>query len=158
MICFEIGRMDIKTAVVQKCIDFLRGDEFPKAGESVEIGNGIRCIVNKYETLQEADAYWEAHRKYVDVHYILSGKEKIGVAYIDECKTGKYYAEQDYLEIDSVEAEKVAVWVMLKPGTVLCLFPNDAHQVKVQADLGKALEVNKVVFKIPVELFETNIE
>jgi len=32
---------------LKKCLDFLEKGELPKAGSSVEIGDGIRCIVNQ---------------------------------------------------------------------------------------------------------------
>lgn len=153
MICFEFEKMDISLSPIQKCIRFLQNGELPGAGNSVDIGDGMRCIVNQYYTIQESDAIWEAHKKYVDVHCILSGKEKIGVAYTDKCETGEYHAEQDYLEVDAVDAGKMAAWFMVEKGTALCLFPNDAHQVKVQYVPGKKEEITKVVFKIPVELF-----
>ena len=153
MICFEIEKVDISLSPIRKCIRFLQSGELPEAGSSVDIGDGMRCIVNHYNTIPEADAIWEAHKKYVDVHCILAGKEKIGVAYTDKCETGEYHVEQDYLEVNAVDAEKVAAWFMIEQGIALCLFPNDAHQVKVQYILGKQEEITKVVFKIPVELF-----
>ena len=115
----------------------------------MEIGDGIRCIVNEYFTVPESDAKWEAHKKFIDVHCVLEGEELIRIGHVTQGKAGNYTAEEDFLE---VTAEK-SVEVILRPGGVLCLFPNDAHQVKLQVLSGRECRVKKVVFKIPVELF-----
>lgn len=149
MIYFEVGKEDLKIAVLQKCIDFLDSEYFPKDGGAVELGNGIRCIVSQYTTLPEETALWEAHKKYVDLHYLLEGEEKIRVAFTSQSEAGEYHEEDDYLELNG------KAWgdIYLKTGCALCLFPNDAHQVKVQLYEGQEISVTKVVFKIPLELF-----
>lgn len=149
MIYFEIGNEDLKIPVLQKCIAFLYSEYFPKNGGVVEIGDGIRCIVSQYTTLPEEAALWEAHKKYVDLHYLLAGEEKIRVAYTVQSEVGEYHEEQDYLEVSGMACAEVK----LKTGCVLCLFPNDAHQVKLQVCEGQEVLVTKVVFKIPLQLF-----
>ena len=139
----------LPAAVLQKCIDFLHSDELPDIGEKAEMNDGIYCIVNQYMTVIENESFWEAHRKYVDVHCVLKGEEKIRVACTEQGKLGKYYPEMDYQE---VEGEAIAE-LILREGFLLCLFPNDAHQVKLQVCNGEEKNVTKVVFKIPMELF-----
>ena len=119
---------------LKRCLDFLKEGKLPDAGSLVEIGDGIRCIVNQYETAKEEEAIWEAHRKYIDLHYVLSGEEQIGVAPTGKCETGTYFVDQDYLEVKAVPTDESILRILLKPGAVLCLSPDDAHQVGVQAE------------------------
>ncbi|MBE5866577.1 MAG: DUF386 family protein [Lachnospiraceae bacterium] len=149
MMFFHEKEAGEQTGAIQKCMAFLHSDTFPTEGGAAEVGSGIRCIVSKYTTLPEKDASWEAHKQYVDLHCILSGEEKIRILYTSQGKLGKYHAETDYQE---VEGEAMAE-VVLKEGFALCLFPCDAHQVKLQVRAGEATAVTKVVFKVPVELF-----
>lgn len=142
----------VKIDALQRCLDFLQDVDLPAAGSTVEIGNGIRCIVNQYETAHIEDVIWEAHLRYIDLHCIIQGEEQIGVAKTSICKTGNYFADKDYLEVSEVPEEEQISRILLKPGIALCLLPDDAHQVGVQAEGGKSLHVTKVVFKIPVEL------
>ena len=135
---------------VQKCLDFLNGGKLPGPKEAVELGDGIRCIGNYYETVSVATAVFEAHRKFVDLQCIVSGEERIGVA---KAGTGvdTPYNEQKDVYFSQVAAEE---YVEMKPGSVLCLFPEDMHQVSVQLEEGKPVQVAKMVFKVPVELFK----
>ena len=148
MIFYDKTVADMHFNVLDKCIAFLESSQLP-VGAVEELGDGIRCIVNAYTTIPESEAIWEAHKKFIDVHCVLEGEERIGIAHVTQGQAGNYSFEQDFLE---VTAEKSAE-VILKPGGILCLFPNDAHQVKLQAVSGKTTLIKKVVFKIPVELF-----
>ena len=148
MIFYDKTVADMHNEILDKCVAFLENSQLP-VGAVVELDDGIRCIVNEYCTIPESEAIWEAHKQYVDVHCVLEGEELIRLAQVTQGQAGNYSFEQDFLE---VTAEKSAE-VILKPGGILCLFPNDAHQVKLQAVSGKATLIKKVVFKIPVELF-----
>ena len=151
MIYFEEGNMELQLDAVQKCINFLHSSERPEIGKSAEIGDGIRCIVSRYDTKEESEAMWEAHRKYIDMHCVLEGEEKICVASTSQCVVGSFCEEKDYLSVEGVAIAQV----MIKPRMAVCLFPNDAHQAKVMVQPGKPVTVTKVVFKIPVVLMES---
>lgn len=149
MIYYDKMIADTHFLALDKCVAFLGSSKMPLGGGTVEIGDGIRCIVSQYVTIPESNAIWEAHKQFIDVHCVLAGEELIRIAHVTQGKAGEYSAEEDFLE---VAAEKSAE-VILRPGGVLCLLPNDAHQVKLQAVPGRECQVKKVVFKIPVELF-----
>lgn len=152
MIFFEIGsgQPDCRMAALKKCMAFLQSADFAKTDRSVpvDIGEGISCTVSRYETVREEAGVWEAHRRYADLQCVLSGEEKIGIAQTDQSRITDYLEERDFL---SLEGEATA-WVTLKPGMALCLFPNDAHMVKIQTK--DSAFVTKAVFKIPISLFE----
>ena len=40
-------------------------------------------MLNEYETKDQADCFWEAHRKYLDFHYVLDGTERIAIDHIN---------------------------------------------------------------------------
>ncbi len=149
MVLFEENIMDFKNEVISKCIDFLHSELLPNDGGMVEIGEGIRCSVSQYKTLPEVDVVWEAHKKYVDLHYVLCGEEIIRVTHTSQGKAGRYNEEEDFMCVEAA----ASVEVIMRKGTVLCLFPNDAHKVKIQLQGHGECSVTKVVFKIPVELF-----
>lgn len=149
MIFYDKAIADTHYQVLDKCVTFLETSKFPFESGSVEIGDGIRCIASEYVTIPESNAKWEAHKQFIDVHCVLEGEELIRIAHVTQGKAGDYSTVEDFLE---VSAEK-SVEVILRPGGVLCLFPNDAHQVKLQAVSGRECRVKKVVFKIPVKLF-----
>ncbi len=135
---------------LQKCLDFLNGGNLPGKKESVELSDGIRCIGNYYETLPVAQCVFEAHKKYCDVQCVISGREKMGIAPAGKGISGPYDEASD-VYFTEVEADE---YVELKAGSVLVLYPEDLHQVKVQFEEGKPEQMVKMVFKVPVELLK----
>ena len=150
MFYFQIGMEDVRINIFQKCLSFLENVQLPKAGETLEIGNGIRCTISHFSTTSAQNASWEAHKKYIDLHCVLAGAEKIRIAPTMHSKIGTYHEEQDYLELNGIASSEI----VLRPGFALCLFPNDAHQVKLQVCEGDETAVTKAVFKIPLTLFQ----
>lgn len=149
MLYFRIGETGFINNAIKRCIEFLKDPMFPKEGGTVDVGEGMRCIVSQYITLPESDSIWEAHRKYADVHCVLEGEEIIRIAHTNQSVVGEYHEENDYLEVGS----QASAEIRLNRGSALCLLPNDAHQVKLQVHEGIGEQVTKVVFKIPLELF-----
>lgn len=150
MIFFFADKPDVKLPAIAKCMDYLRKkcDFIP--GKTEELGDGIRCIISSYETVEESQAFWEAHKSLVDVHCIIQGTERVSVCALAQAQAGQYHAERDYLETVGVPAVDLCVM----PGTVLCLFPNDVHRTKVNACVGKSERILKAIFKVPLDLMD----
>lgn len=135
---------------LQKCLDFLNNGQLPGNKETVELGDGIRCIGNYYETVSVETAPFEAHYKFADVQCVVAGEEKIGVTPASKGVAGPYNETKD-VYFSEVQADE---YVVMKPGSVLVLMPEDLHQVKVQLEEGKPVSITKMVFKVPVELLK----
>ena len=69
---------------VQAGIDWIRNTDFSQVEDGVhEIdGRDLFAIVQSYTTKPESEAFWEAHRKYVDVQHVISVGQP---ADIDHC-------------------------------------------------------------------------
>jgi hypothetical protein len=71
-----------------KAFNFLKSNDLP----GLEIkrydidGDNLFAPVSEYMTKNEEDAKYEAHQKYIDIQYVVSGKELIGVAPISKRK------------------------------------------------------------------------
>ncbi|WP_292010862.1 YhcH/YjgK/YiaL family protein [Chryseobacterium sp.] len=94
----------------------------------------------EYETKNEEDAIWEAHRKYLDIHVVLEGKEFVHISDIKNMTSTKEY-EPDY---ELFEGPKEHI-ILLEPGTFLVLFPNEVHKTSVHT--GNKNLIRKKVFK-----------
>ena len=99
---------------------------------------------------QPADesARLEAHRRYIDVMYMIEGEEIILVKPTDRvCHvTQPYEAAGDAL-LAELDGDETAV--RLKPGQFIVLFPQDAHCPARQ--IGKAGNVHKLIGKLAVD-------
>lgn len=86
---------------------------------------------------------WECHRKFVDIHFVASGAEKIGYADVRNMKV-----------IDENEAKDMVYLagegdpVTLPAGYFMITFTDDAHLPSIA--VGEPAYYEKVVAKIPV--------
>jgi len=107
-------------------------------------GNNIYAIVQQYETKPAETGKWEAHRKYIDIQYIVSGSELMGYAHINNLTVSEdYNGEKDCLFLTGSGS-----MLHCKPGTFVLFAPHDAH-MPCLAD-GTPAMVKKVVMKILV--------
>lgn len=112
--------------------------------------NGARAAVSEYETKPMATSKFEAHRKFIDVQFILSGSEIIGVtptsSMTDADRIGEYNEEKD-VEFYGVKGdfEKLA----LSAGDFAILYPEDAHMPGVHES--EPAHIKKIVLKVPVK-------
>ena len=74
-------------------------------------------------SIPEGIRVFEAHRDFIDVHYILSGSELFGYSNVDRLMTTKEYDEEGDYEL--LDGEKSLV--VLNAGDFCIAFPQDAH-------------------------------
>lgn len=105
----------------------------------------IFASVQSYRTKpQSEESRFEAHKKYIDVQYIVSGIEKIRWADLKTLtETEERYSKGQDIAFYSGNASFDFV---LTKGSFLLLYPQDAHMPGLSAD--KDSNVRKIVFKI----------
>ena len=104
--------------------------------------DGDRLYVSRcdYITQPEEDAFFEAHRRYLDIHVLLAGEERVDIARPD---TLELFEHRDDFYAFRGRAEQS---VILRSDNFLVVFPGDAHRIRLQTDGPCA--VSKAVFKI----------
>ena len=95
---------------------------------------------------EEKECAYEAHRKYIDLHYIMEGAERIATA--DVCglqvKT-PFSQEKDIGFYTGQESGRY----LLKQGDFMVCYPSDAHKVAMMNQEPET--VKKIVVKIKVK-------
>ncbi|MGD0077797.1 MAG: YhcH/YjgK/YiaL family protein [Sedimentisphaerales bacterium] len=113
-------------------------------GKHIVDGNDLFYTIQRYKTKPMSEGKLEAHRKYIDIQFLLSGVEILGYTPLKGLKvTEEYNSEKD---IVFFETPKELTKVKLEPGLFCILFPDDAHLPCRQVD--KPAEVRKVVIKV----------
>ena len=109
-----------------------------------ELDDNIYYMVQQYDTNPDKTVA-EAHKKYIDIQYIVKGEEIIAVAPIQAEK--KLVDAKEEKDVWHYECETQPV--VLKDGDFMVLYPSDLHLP------GKAVkessEVLKVVIKVKAE-------
>lgn len=85
---------------------------------------------------------WESHRKYIDLQYIVTGEEVIGLNPVAQSTVTKPYDEKKDVANYSAEGQMLHS----VPGTFFLFFPSDAHRPNITPGGNKP--VKKLVIKI----------
>ncbi len=110
-------------------------------------GEEIYAMVQHSDIRKPEESRYEAHRKYIDIQYLVEGAEEIRVAPVGKMKESVAYdAAKDIAFYEHPAAYRQ---VILKPGSFVVLFPEDAHMPLCPA--GPVGKVHKVVVKIAVD-------
>jgi biofilm protein TabA len=85
---------------------------------------------------------WESHRKYIDLQYIITGEEIIGISPVSQSTVTKEYDEKK----DVANYSTGGKMEQSVPGTFFLFFPTDAHRPNITPGGNKP--VKKLVIKI----------
>jgi YhcH/YjgK/YiaL family protein len=129
-----------------KVFEFLKSTDLENLDVGIHEINGreLFYIVSEDATRLFTESSLEAHRKYIDLHYIISGNEIIGCAPKAEQKVLKEYdSENDYLLYDGDMS-----LVKMLPGMFAIFYPDDLHMPGISED---KKTVKKIVMKVKIE-------
>jgi YhcH/YjgK/YiaL family protein len=109
--------------------------------------NNLFGLVTDYLSKNEEDARYEAHKLYIDIQYVASGRELIGVAQL----TNKKDELVPYDAVKDIEFMTVTGGNNLKatPDRFFIFFPSDAHRPGLKD--GENSQVHKVVVKVKID-------
>jgi biofilm protein TabA len=108
----------------------------------------VYVLVTEGKTKAFEDAQWEAHKKYIDIQYVIQGKEKMGIAPFSKASVKIPFNETTDIGFYDVPDADGKFYVA-EPGTFLIFFPQDAHRPAIQVEGFKV--VKKVVIKIKAD-------
>lgn len=110
-------------------------------------GDLVYAPLSEYLTKNEEDARYESHRKYIDLQYVVSGKELIGLAPASEQLEilEPYSDTKDIMFMTVGHGEKHQAL----PDRFFLFFPDDLHRPGLKD--GENSPVRKVVVKIRVD-------
>lgn len=131
-----------------KVFDFLKNTDLENLplGKQ-DLGDGLTVNVEEYTNRAPGKEWLEGHRKFIDVQYIVSGKELQGTTKIGNASQNvKPYTEQ--YDVANFLVPTINYHV-IRPGQFTIFFPDDIHITNIQ--YGDKESVRKIVFKVPVE-------
>lgn len=138
-----------KEPLLKKCAEFIERFEAEKLPDGAYEIDGERVFANvqTYRTKQQDEnSRFEAHKKYIDVQYVVSGIEKIRWAKLENVvETEERYSKGQDIAFYTGDAKMDFV---LTKGAFLLLYPQDAHMPGLSAE--KDVIARKIVFKIAV--------
>jgi YhcH/YjgK/YiaL family protein len=143
-----------------KAFEILRDKTLSKKedGKYAVDGEKIYYTIQRYKTKPLNEGNLEAHRKYIDIQFLLEGVELLGCAPLKGLTAAQEYNPQK--DIAFFNTPNDITKVKLEPGLFCILFPDDAHlpgRYEVSPAGGPCqqltgpTDVRKVVIKIQIK-------
>ena len=131
---------------LKTAFEFLRRQDIsdlPDAKYEID-GERIYATIFEGQGKGRRAAKLETHKKYIDIHYAISGFDEVGWNPAQECagKKGGYNKKKDY----QLYPDFPKIWVPHWPGTFIIFFPEDAH-----APVTATKNLHKAVVKVRVK-------
>lgn len=133
--------------------DIYLGLEFLKnARPDIEIGvhelsPRVKAIVSEYKTKEVNEYGYEAHKKFIDIQYLLKGSEKICCLPLDQLIETKPYSEENDAAFYTTEQNPIEM--TLESGYFAIFYPQDGHMPGLCVN--EKMDVKKVVVKVRIE-------
>lgn len=142
----QLSDYNFLKSAVKECFDYAEGHDLSLYDKGRHEIDGERLFVNivEYTTTTAEERFWEAHKKYLDVHLMLHGTEQIDLGFIEAMTQKEFVEEDDFLPL---EGEKNGN-VILKDGDFLICYPGDGHRTAVAVNGPEAIK--KAIFKVQI--------
>jgi YhcH/YjgK/YiaL family protein len=127
-----------------KGIDFVLNFDLSVNDGRYEIdGDKVYAMVSSGQTKISTEPVYEAHRKYIDLQYIISGSENLGYASVGDCEIDcPYNEEKDFLMVRGEGSE-----IKVCQDDFYIAFPCDGHR-PMCSDC--PAEIRKLIVKVAV--------
>lgn len=111
--------------------------------------HGMFVLKQIYKTKNRSDCFFESHKKYIDIQFMVKGDEYMDISDISSLKTIKEYDEKtDFIKYEGKE-EGISK-LLIKENELAIFFPSDAHQPCVKTKNEEI--IYKAVIKVPLKL------
>ena len=111
---------------------------------TVHLSNDVYVTISAYQTKKKEEIWFESHREYIDLQYVIEGSEYIALSHNAIENIVLYNKEKD-IAFYTANVEKQ----LLADSTRFFLFfPEDLHQPCI--NIGSSKYVKKIVIKIKV--------
>lgn len=128
-----------------------------------DLGNGISAIEQTYALKSPQEAFFETHRKYVDLQFCVDGREYMLIGYRGDFEVLEPYDEAKDLivyknplldcALEPYSADFLMHRISLHAGILAVFFPDDVHAGGLDSINSKLTSPKKSVLKVPLELF-----
>lgn len=109
-------------------------------------GVHLFVIVQEYFGKQKPDALYEAHKKYVDIQYVIEGEEIMGLTTLDKVTVKEPYNEEKDIAFYDFDGGD---YLKASPEKFFLFFPEDVHRPSITT--GDSVLIKKIVVKVRVE-------
>ena len=129
---------------LKQALDYIRSNNYIRQENEIDyFSESSRAFINKINT-RYFDNRFEAHKKHIDLFYVIQGSEEVYVTKTDSAKIIEEYSlDKDVMFVESDDY----INIMLHKGDYIILFPEDGHAPAI----GDGSYLEKLVVKISID-------
>lgn len=116
------------------------------AGKQELEGEHVFVTVQEYFGKAKPDAFYESHKKYVDIQYVIKGEEIIGLTTPDKVTVNEPYNEEKDIAFYDFDGGD---YLKATPEEFFLFFPEDIHRPSITT--GDSIQIRKIVVKILID-------
>ena len=115
-------------------------------GKHIIEGDILYANIQTLKTKPAEEQKWEGHRKYIDIQYVIKGREKMGFGLLKDFNKTliAYDNEKDITFLDG----KNYNYINVNEGNFVIFYPNDIHAPMLSVNNSE--EIKKVIVKVKI--------
>lgn len=129
----------------KKAIEFILDTDFTdiSTGKIIVDPDNVICTIVDHN-LEKQNNFWESHKLYADIHFVVSGNEIIRYTPIPAVEVSPYSSDNDSTIFSGCTG--VPVQFDMRKNQFLIFFPGEIHQTNNQSP--ESPHVKKVILKV----------
>ena len=131
---------------LDKAIEYILNEEYKKGIPGKNIIDGDNLYFNYPDcaiTKEVKEGFLEGHKKYIDIHIVISGEENLGYTPHSEVTVKQEYDSEGDCELYDGELKNV---FHVSADRFIMFFPDEPHMALLK--VGEVKEITKVIFKV----------
>ncbi|MBU2540183.1 YhcH/YjgK/YiaL family protein [Patescibacteria group bacterium] len=148
----EINKKSVFPKILLKYLNYIKTTDFSKfADGKYPLGRDVVMNLFSYQTKKLKEKKAEVHKKYIDIQYVISGTELIGLGFNNPQNEllEEYNEEKDCTFYKKIENEH---FLVINRGMFVIFFPTDIH--RPGCIFNEKSDIRKMVIKILVNKYE----
>lgn len=135
------------SAKIEYAIDYIKKLDLKliENGKYV-VNDDFFYLVQEYHTKKSKDVKFEAHKKYVDIQFLVAGQERIEVTAAAFMEIEVPYDSQN--DVVFFKEPRYAGYVDIKANCYTVFYPKDAHKPGI--DLEQTQSIKKIIGKVRI--------
>ncbi|EML2681610.1 MULTISPECIES: YhcH/YjgK/YiaL family protein [Klebsiella] len=144
--------------VIRQALAFLAEQDFQDfaPGKIDLIPDRLFCLLQEMDSVPFTEARPESHRQFIDIQYLISGHERMGVSRVESSLHTVVDDRTPQQDIMFWRVEEAETQVTLTPGMFAIFFPEDIHRPCCHPLGGGVSHLRKAVIKIDRALLEVS--
>lgn len=132
---------------IKECFEYAKNNDLLAYEKGSHEIDGDRLFVNivEYETIDADKRFWEAHKKYLDIHLMLDGEERIDLNFLNNMKEEAYVEKDDFVPSKGTRKSSV---ILEKDDFLIC-YPKDSHKTAINVE--ESQKIKKAIFKVKID-------